>query len=48
MTTVELFREDGYLRSCDATVIEINENKVVVDQTVFYPEGAGSPEILVS
>ena len=43
MTTVELFREDGYLRSCDATVIEINENKVVVDQTVFYPEGGGQP-----
>jgi misacylated tRNA(Ala) deacylase len=43
MTTEELFREDGYLRSCDATVIEINENKVVVDQTVFYPEGGGQP-----
>ena len=25
MTTVELFREDGYLRSCEATVIEIDE-----------------------
>jgi misacylated tRNA(Ala) deacylase len=43
MTTAELFREDGYLRSCEATVIEIDENKVVVDKTVFYPEGGGQP-----
>jgi misacylated tRNA(Ala) deacylase len=43
MTTAELFRDDGYLRSCEATVIEINENNIVLDQTVFYPEGGGQP-----
>ena len=43
METVELFREDGYLRHCKATVIEIDDNCVVVDQTVFYPEGGGQP-----
>ena len=43
MTTAELFREDGYLRSCEATVLEINENNIVLDQTVFYPEGGGQP-----
>jgi misacylated tRNA(Ala) deacylase len=43
MITEELFREDGYLRSCVATVIEIDENKIVMDQTVFYPEGGGQP-----
>ena len=43
MTTAELFREDGYLRSCEATVIEIHENNIVLDQTVFYPEGGGQP-----
>ncbi len=41
--TVELFREDGYLRNCEATVIEIVDHSVVVDQTVFYPEGGGQP-----
>ena len=43
MITEELFREDGYLRSCEATVIEISENNIVLDQTVFYPEGGGQP-----
>ena len=43
MTTAELFREDGYLRSCEATIIEIHENNIVLDQTVFYPEGGGQP-----
>jgi misacylated tRNA(Ala) deacylase len=43
MPTAELFREDGYLKNCQATVIAINGNNVVVDQTVFYPEGGGQP-----
>ena len=45
--TRELFREDGYLASCEATVthvVELGDNKaVVVDQTVFYPMGGGQP-----
>jgi misacylated tRNA(Ala) deacylase len=43
MSTAELFREDGYLRSCEAMIIGINKNKIVVDRTVFYPEGGGQP-----
>ncbi len=41
--TVELFREDGYLSSCEATVVAIEENAVITDQTVFYPLGGGQP-----
>ena len=45
--TKELFREDGYLASCEATVtdiIELGDNMaIVVDQTVFYPMGGGQP-----
>ncbi len=41
--TRELFRENAYLRSCRAKIIATNENTVVLDQTVFYPEGGGQP-----
>jgi misacylated tRNA(Ala) deacylase len=42
--TKELFREDGYLKSCAAVVAAVDEERgVVVDQTVFYPRGGGQP-----
>jgi misacylated tRNA(Ala) deacylase len=41
--TTELFREDSYLRECDATVIAVADAAVVLDQTVFYPMGGGQP-----
>jgi misacylated tRNA(Ala) deacylase len=40
-STLELFRENGYLRSCDAKVTGINNKRLLLDQTVFYPEGGG-------
>lgn len=41
--TEELFREDGYLKSTDATVTALTEDGVVLDRTVFYPTGGGQP-----
>ncbi len=41
--TTELFREDGYLTSCEAQVVATEDNAVIVDQTVFYPLGGGQP-----
>lgn len=43
MQTEELFRDDGYLRTCEATVMAVAERNVVLDRTVFYPEGGGQP-----
>jgi misacylated tRNA(Ala) deacylase len=39
--TQELFRQDSYLRECDATVTAVGEQGVVLDRTVFYPVGGG-------
>ena len=36
-----LFRDDPYLKSCEATVLAVNGNAVEVDRTVFYPMGGG-------
>ncbi|WP_424946195.1 alanyl-tRNA editing protein [Candidatus Spongiihabitans sp.] len=41
--TIELFREDGYLKHCTATVVSADSCGVCVDQTVFYPLGGGQP-----
>jgi len=39
--TDELFRSDAYLRDCDARVLSIEEGGIVLDRTVFYPQGGG-------
>ena len=36
-----LFREDPYLRACEATVVAVHENAVELDRTIFYPLGGG-------
>ncbi|MDP1899499.1 MAG: alanyl-tRNA editing protein [Rubrivivax sp.] len=41
MSTEELFREDAMLQSCEATVLGADEAGIVLDRTVFYPQGGG-------
>jgi misacylated tRNA(Ala) deacylase len=43
VTTEELFREDAYLKTCDATVTRVQEHGLCFDRTLFYPEGGGQP-----
>jgi misacylated tRNA(Ala) deacylase len=38
-----LFRDDGYLRSCNARVVTADERGITLDRTVFYPMGGGQP-----
>lgn len=39
--TQELFRQDPYLKECEATVVAVTEQGIVLDRTVFYPLGGG-------
>ncbi len=39
--TEEVFREDAYAKSCEATVLGADEAGVRLDRTVFYPMGGG-------
>lgn len=41
--TKELFRDDSYLKECTATVSAVQDNAIILDQTVFYPTGGGQP-----
>ena len=44
MPTDCLFREDFYLKDCDATVVGIEPNGgIVLDRTVFYAASGGQP-----
>ena len=36
-----LFREDAYLKACEATVVAVHGEAVELDRTVFYPLGGG-------
>jgi len=38
-----LFRDDSYLRECEATVTDIVDGAIVFDQTICYPMGGGQP-----
>jgi misacylated tRNA(Ala) deacylase len=38
-----LYLRDAYLREFDATVVAIDESRVALDRTAFYPTGGGQP-----
>jgi misacylated tRNA(Ala) deacylase len=41
--TEELFRDDAYLRSCEAEIVAAGTDWIELDRTVFYPMGGGQP-----
>ena len=43
MTTELLFRETPYETGVDARVVAVTDDGVVLDRTLFYPQGGGQP-----
>lgn len=41
--TRKLYYEDAYLKEAKARVLEIRDNALLLDQTIFYPTGGGQP-----
>ncbi len=41
--TKELFRNDSYLKKCKAKILSINEQGIILNKTIFYPESGGQP-----
>jgi len=41
LITKELFRDDSYLKTCEAKVTHIDERGVQFDQSICYPHGGG-------
>lgn len=39
----QVFREDAYARTCEATVTAVDDSGIQLDRTVFYPMGGGQP-----
>ena len=41
--TKKLYYEDPYLKEATAKVLQIKENALLLNQTIFYPTGGGQP-----
>ncbi|MCF0143788.1 MAG: alanyl-tRNA editing protein, partial [Firmicutes bacterium] len=41
MGTTKLYQQDVYIREWDAEITSVDNDKVFLDQTAFFPEGGG-------
>lgn len=45
--TVELFRNNSYLKEHKTIISEVVPEGLVLNETIFYPEGGGNQEMKV-
>jgi alanyl-tRNA synthetase len=43
MTTKRLYYDDSYLQEFTSEIVSVSDNRVVLDQTAFYPTSGGQP-----
>ena len=43
METKLLYMDNSYLKEFEATVLEVSDKGIILDQTAFYPKGGGLP-----
>jgi len=41
--TEKLYEQDAYLKESGAVVVDVLDNGVILDKTIFYPRGGGQP-----
>ncbi len=41
--TDHLYRQDAYLADCQARVLSVSSDGIILDRTIFYPLGGGQP-----
>lgn len=41
--TEEIFRQDAYVKQCEARITSVDDAGIRLDRTVFYPMGGGQP-----
>ena len=39
--TKEIFKENPYIQNCDSLIVNVQDNWIQLDQTIFYAEGGG-------
>lgn len=41
MSTKKIYYDNSFLTECSANILEINDNGIILDQTIAFPEGGG-------
>lgn len=42
-STTACFNDEPYTRSLEATIVHVQDDRVLLDRTIFYPTGGGQP-----
>lgn len=43
ISSQKLYEQDSYMQKCHASIVEIRDKALILDKTIFYPQGGGQP-----